>query len=79
MNLEDFKTLAVGDRIEFRSPTRHNTRKAIRKITGFPTDYDHNKLDTDGRFPRSTAFVLVRFEGTPVFYVRRREVIRKIL
>ena len=75
MEIEDFKKLAVGDRIEFRSPTRHNTRKAIRKITGFPKTY--KDVSTWG--DRSTEVVNVRFEGTPVFYVHRHEVIRRVL
>ena len=77
MNLEDFKDLEIGDRIEFRSVTRHNTRKAVRIITDFPTDYDWDHL-VDGKFARSSDHVMVRFEGTANFYVRRGEVIRKV-
>lgn len=77
MELEDFKTLAVGDLIEFRSPTRHSTRKAQRLVTGFPTNFDYDNL-VDGEFPRSTDHCLVRFEGSPNFYVRRREIIRVV-
>jgi hypothetical protein len=75
MNRVDFGNLQVGDRIEFLSVTRHNARKASRKITGFPTNYDYDNL-VDGEFPRSTEYVLVRFEGCPNFYVRRDEIIR---
>jgi hypothetical protein len=74
MNTQDFSSLEIGDRIEFRSPTRHNSRKAIRKITGFPQVYE--TLDTWG--DRSPDFVLVRFEGTPCFYVRAHEIIRRV-
>jgi len=74
MNLKDFKALAIGDRIEFRAITRHNNRKAIRKITGFPKVYD----DIKNWGGRSLKFVLVRFEGTAGFYIRRNEIIRKI-
>jgi hypothetical protein len=75
MNANDFRNLQVGDRIEFRAVTRNNARKAIRKITGFPTNYDYDKV-IDGKFPRSSTFVLVRFEGSGNFYVRRTEIIR---
>lgn len=74
MNVEDFKDLEVGDRIEFRSITRHNSRTAIRKVTGFPKIYETIK-NWGGRSPR---YVYVRFEGTPVFLVRRGEVIRRV-
>jgi hypothetical protein len=74
MNTEDFKSLEIGDRIEFRSPTRHNTRKAIRKVTGFPKVYD----DIESWGHRSTVWVHVRFEGTPGFMVKRHEIIRRI-
>lgn len=74
MNLEDFKKLEVGDRIEFRALTRHNTRKATRKITGFPKTY--KDVSTWGA--RSTEMLTVRFEGTAGFYVRRNEIIRRI-
>lgn len=74
MDLNEFQKLNVGDRIEFRSPTRHNSRKAIRKITGFPKIFED--LETWG--DRSPDFVKVRFEGTPAFFVRRREIIRKV-
>ena len=74
MNINDFVTLEIGDRIEFRSPTRHNSRKAIRKITGFAKTY--KDVSTWGA--RSTKLLTVRFEGTPDFYVKRSEIIRRI-
>ena len=74
MDLDDFLKLQIGDRIEFRAATRHNARKQIRKITGFPKTYDD--VETWGH--RSREFVLVRFEGSPNFYVRRSEVIRRV-
>jgi hypothetical protein len=77
MEIEAFAKLQVGDVIEFRSLTRHNSRKAKRRILSFPLNYDYDNL-VDGEFPRSTDFVLVRFEGTPNFYVRRQEVIRVV-
>jgi len=74
MNIHDFVKLEIGDRIEFRSPTRHNSRKAIRKITGFAKTY--KDVATWGQ--RSTKLLTVRFEGTPGFYVKRHEIIRRI-
>jgi hypothetical protein len=74
MNAKDFAALEVGDRIEFRSITRHNNRTAIRKVTGFPQVYETVK-NWGGRSPN---FVLVRFEGTGGFFVRRGEVIRRV-
>jgi len=75
MNAKDFKDLEVGDRIEFRSITRHNSRTAIRKITGFPQVFE--TIENWGH--RSPDFVLVRFEGTAGFFVRRGEVIRRVI
>ncbi len=72
MELEQFKTLQIGDLIEFRSTTRFGSRKAKRLITGFPKLYE--TVETWGQ--RSTEWVLVRFEGSPNFYVRRSEVIQ---
>lgn len=77
MNTEDFKDLEIGDRIEFRSITRHNTRKAIRMITNFPLIFESIEDNTWG--VRSPDFVEVRFEGTPCFFVRRNEIIRRVL
>lgn len=74
MNLNDFVHLEIGDRIEFRSPTRHNSRKAIRKITGFPKIY--KDLKTWGH--RSADACHVRFEGCGNFHVRRHEIIRRV-
>jgi len=78
MNLEDFKDLEIGDRIEFRSITRHTNRKAIRKITGFPTDYFSIELSTgEFKHTRSLSYAEVRYEGCPGFLVRRNEIIRR--
>lgn len=75
MKREDFMQLAIGDRIEFRAITRHNTRKQIRKITGWPLDYFAGENLEHTRHPE---FVRVRFEGADGFLVRRTEIIRKV-
>ena len=74
MNSKEFAQLQIGDRIEFRSITRHNNRKAIRVITHFPKTFE--SIETWGH--RSKEHVEVRFEGSPGFLVRRDEIIRRV-
>ena len=79
MNLQDFKQLRVGDRIEFRAITRNNSRKQVRVITDRPIDYEKVwESGAHGDHAISDEFVTVRFEGTPNFFVRRGEIIRVV-
>jgi hypothetical protein len=75
MSPEEFAKLELGDKIQFRSVTRFTSAKATRKITGFPKVYN----DIDNWGGRSPEYVHVRYEGTPVFYVRRDEIIRRVI
>ncbi len=63
---KQFANLEIGDTIEFKSPSRYGTRKATRKVTGFIMMWGH----------RSLTHVMVRYEGSPCFYVRASEIIR---